>query len=107
MKLIELFKLHHILVEIRTGKMGASDTMKLIKNIREIRKALNDFETLRDDFLQQDGDKKQMEEVLNQELEKEVYVPIEKLGEEAFNAMIEGNNLSIGQIILCEDILKG
>lgn len=106
MKVVELFSVYQFLTGIKTGNMKSADTLKLVKTVRNIKKVLEEFEALRDEFNAKEGDKKEMEETLNQELMKEVEVSIEKLSEEAFNAMVEGNDLSVGQILLCEELLK-
>lgn len=107
MKTIEAVNLYRILDGAKPTKMNSDDKHKLITNFLSLKKIATDFQEFVDTTRSSIEDEKEINMVCNKEAMKEIEVNIKKMGNEAFNALVDSNpDWTLGQISYIGDILK-
>lgn len=107
MKTIEAINLYKALFNVKSDKLNGDDKHKLITNFRALKKVATDFQDFIEDTRNTIDGEKEINEVCNKEAMKEIEVNIEKMGDEAFSALVDSNpEWTLGQISDFEDILR-
>lgn len=105
MKLYEVQQAYVVAAKAELKGLTTDEKYKLIKNVRELKSKVNDFEEFIKDTQEKVTNVEEQNAILNKEATKDVEVNIEKMGE-AFDKMLENNEWNATQASLMMDLFK-
>lgn len=106
MKLYEVQQAYVVAAKAELKGLTTDEKYKLIKNVRELKSKVNDFEEFIKDTQEKVTNVEEQNAILNKEATKDVEVNIEKMGKESFDKMLENNEWNATQACLMEDLFK-
>lgn len=106
MKLYEVQQAYVVASKAELKGLTTDEKYKLIKNVRELKSKVNEFEEFIKDTQDKVTNVEEQNAILNKEAIKDVEVNIEKMGKESFDKMLENNEWNATQAVLMEDLLK-